>query len=646
MPNAAKSPDAREVKLAALLAAAEHALRTEGALQRARTLHEQAAHVAFDIGDIEALAEAVAGLSGFWLHEQRDTIAEARTKSWRRLALGELPPESSLAVRLRVRDSAEADYAEGRRDRVSDALEQARRCTDKRVLAEALHLTLHCLLGPEFAPIRTTLANELLEVAATIGDPLATSVGLMWRTTNLLLAGHPHANRSIVQLRAALDASPHLALRYVLAAIEVMLMIRAGDFDRAAELCDVAAELGDRAGDPDVTGWYAAHVSTIRFFQGRADELLPMMRKLVGSPELSEPNDAFLGVLAVAASTAGDRWEARGALRRLRRPGLSALGRNSIWLVTLFGAVESARLLGDQDAAAEAHQLLAPYASLPTMGSFGVTCLGSTHYQLGVTAATLTKWDVAAEHFTLAMADNEALGHRPAYVLSEAGLADALSHTGDTERSAQHAARALAAAAASGMTAWRQRWNERYADGGGLRISVGCSRRGAGWVLATGEQNIEVEDSLGMRYLAALLTNPGVEIAALDLARGHSTSGTAPADEAMNQLLLDDEAKRSYRTRISDLQEQVEDAERDADIRRAEQARSELEWVITELSHATGLAGRSRAFPGNAERARTSVQKAIRRALIRISEIDADTGHLLAGAVTTGSSCVYRPFSS
>lgn len=297
--------------------------------------------------------------------------------------------------------------------------------------------------------------------------------------------------------------------------------------------------------------------------------------------------------------------------------------------------------MGDRDAAREAHDLLVPYAVLPTMGSFAITCLGSTHYQLGVSAATLHRWDEAAEHFRQAMAANEALGHRPAYVLSEAGLADALAHTGDLEGSGRYAARALATAAVSGMAAWRQRWNERYSEGGGLRVTVGCLRRGAGWVLTVADQSIEVEDSLGLRYLAALLTNPGVEIGALDLVSGHSISG--PPAEAENQLLLDDDAKRAYRTRINDLQQEVEDAERDADIHRADRARSELDWLVTELSHATGIAGRSRAFAGSAERARTSVQKAIRRALVRIGEIDADTGHLLTSAVTTGTYCVYRP---
>jgi len=155
-----------------------------------------------------------------------------------------------------------------------------------------------------------------------------------------------------------------------------------------------------------------------------------MLQQLVTSPELSEPNDAFLGALATAASMTGDRWTATSALRRLRHPNLAALRHNSIWLVTVYGTVLAARLLGDRDVAAEAYELLLPFAGLPITGSFAITCMGSAHYPLAVAAATLERWDVAVDHFRQSMAANETLGHQPAHVLSEAGLGEALAVTG------------------------------------------------------------------------------------------------------------------------------------------------------------------------------------------------------------------------
>ena len=462
----------------------------------------------------------------------------------------------------------------------------------------------------------------------------------MWRATNLLLAGHPHADRALVLLRAALAGHRHLAMSFVVSAVDVMFAIRAGTFERAERLAEESASLGRQAGDPDVLGWYGAHLVTIRFFQGRGEELLSMLQELVASPELSEPNDAFLGALATAASMAGDSWTARSALRRLCRPNLAALRHNSIWLVTVFGAVLAARLLGDKDVAAEAYDLLVPFAEIPVTGSFAITCLGSAHYPLAVAAATLERWDVAVDHFRHSVAASEALGHRPAHVLSEAGLGEALAVTGEAAESARCIARAQAAATGLGMDAWCARWTQ-FTPPAQPDDRAQCVRHGAMWLLSAAGRSVTIGDSLGVRYLATLLSNPGAEISVLELVQQQPLDRTAA--DAAAQELIDEDARRAYRQRMTELQQQIDEAESDSDPVRAEAARSELDWLLAELGHATGLAGRSRAFPTDAERARSSVQKAIRRALVRIGAADPGIRAYLEATIITGIRCSYRP---
>ena len=475
-----KTPNGAQGELPALLGTAWHALRGQGDLARARDLFDRAARLAEAQGDAQALGEAALGADGFWLHEQRSPVAQALVGGWRRAALAEVDPSSRLAVRLRVRDAAERDYESGGTKAVLAALPEARRCGDRAALAEALHLAQHCLLGPKFTKLRSTLGEELLAVAAAADDPFEACRGLMWRATNLLLTGHPHADRALTLLRAALAEHRHLAMSYVVSAVDVMLAIRAGALERAEQLAEESASLGRQAGDLDVLGWYGAHLVTIRFFQGKGEELLPMLQELVASPELSEPNDAFLGALATAASMTGDSWTATSALRRLRRPNLAALRHNSLWLVTVFGAVLAARLLEDKDVAAEAYELLLPFAELPVTASFAITCMGSAQYPLAVAAATLERWDVAVNHFRQAMAANEALGHRPAHVLSEAGLGEALAVTGEAAESARCIARAQAAATALGMDAWCARWRQSAAPAQ-PDAKAQCVRHGAMW---------------------------------------------------------------------------------------------------------------------------------------------------------------------
>ena len=58
---------------------------------------------------------------------------------------------------------------------------------------------------------------------------------------------------------------------------------------------------------------------------------------------------------------------------------------------------------------------------------------------------------------------DEALGHRPAHVLSDAGLGEALAVTGEAAESVRCIARAQTAATALGMDAWCARWRQSAA---------------------------------------------------------------------------------------------------------------------------------------------------------------------------------------
>jgi len=161
---------------------------------------------------------------------------------------------------------------------------------------------------------------------------------------------------------------------------------------------------------------------------------------------------------------------------------------------------------------------------------------------------------------------------------------------------------------------------------------ISCRRRqGYWWFEAAGRQAI-VSHSRGLAYLAVLLANPGREIPASDLASGLSQARRATGVAA--QPLLDDEAIRHYRRRLEQLERNAEPTG---------QARAERDWLRGQLRSAAGLAGRTRAFATEDERARIAVGKAIRRALGRIADADPELGRALAEAVHTGQRCAYVP---
>src|SRR5439155_277240 len=100
-------------------------------------------------------------------------------------------------------------------------------------------------------------------------------------------SGDPHAGRLLGELKDHLAQRDHLAVGFVASAIDVMLAIRAGRFADAEALAAVCASRGAAAGDADHAWWSAAQLVTIRWYQGRLTELLPMLDDRVHSPVLS-----------------------------------------------------------------------------------------------------------------------------------------------------------------------------------------------------------------------------------------------------------------------------------------------------------------------------------------------------------------------
>ena len=193
---------------------------------------------------------------------------------------------------------------------------------------------------------------------------------------------------------------------------------------------------------------------TIRWYQGRLVELLPMLHDRVHSPVLSAVDNSAVAALAVAAALNGDRPRAASSLAALCGADLAGLPRSSSWLVTMNGVVEAAYLLEEADVAARAYELLRPYADLPMIGSLGITCFGSAQHALGVAALTSRRLDGAIEHLRAAVRHNLALAHWPALVASRQRLAQAYAlrrSPGDAEAARRERAAAMSEATAVGL---------------------------------------------------------------------------------------------------------------------------------------------------------------------------------------------------
>jgi hypothetical protein len=638
----------RNDELQAALSAGDRSLNTDGDLVASRESFERAYQLAERAADAGAMAQAALGLAGLWVSERRTVTGAAMLEARLQHVLTMLDEGSVLALRVRARLAGEADYRSGEHEHIVAMLDEARAAADPVALAEVLSLAHHCVLGPGDLALRRQLAVELVKTSFRTGRRSDRLLGLMWQTVDAYCAADPHAGRLLGELRDQLSQDDHAAVGFIVSAVDVMLAIRAGHLDDAESLVAICAKNGATAGDIDTEWWPGGQLVTIRWYQGRLPDLLPMLEDRVYSRALSAVDNSTVAALAVAAGLNGDRLTAASCLASLCGSGLADLPRSSSWLVTMNGVVEAAYLLANADVAAMAYELLLPCAELPMIGGPGVTCFGSTHQALGLASLTAGELDRGIDHLRRAAQRNLALGHWPALVSCRRRLADAYrlrEQPGDAEAARRELDAAAIEAGALGLAVPGARpplprAPVPRATGSGAGLAT-CKRIGRRWQLTLADRSVLVEDSIGMLHLAVLIANPRREIPASDLVSG--LASLRGGVSAAGQPALDAQAVSAYRSRLTQLDAAIAELEADDAADQATSLRVERDWITAQLATASGLGGRPRVFSDEGERARVAVGKAIRRALDRITEADADIGEHLRQRVQTGKRCCYWP---
>ena len=167
------------------------------------------------------------------------------------------------------------------------------------------------------------------------------------------------------------------------------------------------------------------------------------------------------------------------------------------------------------------------------------------------------------------------------------------------------------------------------------------------WIVSDGSTTAHLKDMKGLHYIGQLLRHPGEELHVLDLVgRGLDDGDARPGRNpgpSVGLPVLDAEARSAYRRRLSELREELAEADAFNDIGRAERARGEIDAITAQLAAAVGLGGRGRVTGGAAERARSTVTHAINAALRRIRRSLPALADELALRLRTGTFCVYTP---
>jgi tetratricopeptide (TPR) repeat protein len=625
----------------ALLEVAE-TCRRAGRLAEARQRFLEAAAVAEENGDKQSLVLAALGAGGLWVHEHRDVVERARVEALWQRALDMAEPGSLDEARLVVRATAEGVYNGGPIEPVVAALGVVRAFGDDRAVAETLSTLHHVMLGPEHADDRFELAGEMITSAARANDPLLALMGLCWRTVDLFLLGEPRARQSLTELRERSAAADCAAVTFITEVLDAMMLARAGKLHEAEQAAALAFERGTSAGDPDAPAYYGAMIATLRSWQGRAAEVLDVVRTIAASPRLGLNDHAYIAADGVLSATVGDLDAAEEALARLNGIGLGNLPRSSTWLTAQLLASEAAYLLGDAETAMAAAEQLRPYINLPVMPSLAVVCLGSAEYGLGLAAVLTGELDDAVAHLQSALRVDRRLGSRPMATLTEHALGQALTARaapGDAELAGDLEHRAQDRAEAMGLVLpqpplWLRSQRRRTASKGTRHAVIDRVDGGRCRIEVDGRSTL-FADRVGMSYLAQLVEKPGQDVDVFALV----ADGRLPREP--EEPILDDEALQQYRRRMQELRSLL--ARGTASRAESERCRNELQTLTEGLRTVTRLGGRSRNFVGSHERARTAVRKALVRAIEVIASTEPGLGDHFVESISTGASCRYTP---
>ena len=516
-----------------------------------------------------------------------------------------------------------------RRELADEALRLARGAGDPGLLADVLDARLHALWDQRGAEDRLAAGSEIIDLARAAGDGERERDGMFWRFVALMeLARVAEAESALAAFAHEAAVAGDAAAAVLATARHAMLAILHGRFEQASLLTAEVAREADRIGLPDaelITGTLRGPVALELGFTGEWERAPDMM--LAYARE--RPGHLLEATAARVLTALGRLDEAAAELARLLPRALASSGPR--WLGAMADLAVVAAATGDSAAAARIYQAMLPHRGRLVVWGGAAIAWGPVSHHLGLLAATMGQTGEAVGHFEEAIEFEERTGALPFLAHSLAGLADALTGSGDPGRAAACRGRSREIAQRLGMAVLLRRL-------GTPATEWSLVRDGEDWLLTAGEERARLRDVRGLHYLRALLAAPGREIRALDLAAGGAglaAAGTGP--------VLDGAARDAYRRRLGELAAALEAADRAGDPEAAVRAEAERTALVRELRGAAGLGGRVRRAAPEAERARVNVTRTLKMAIERIADTAPAAAAHLRASIRTGASCRYDP---
>ncbi|RMH78191.1 MAG: hypothetical protein D6683_07900, partial [Actinomyces sp.] len=585
----------------------------------ARQLLARAQRVAPDPAHLADVALAVQSLGSRFAARRDDVVAQL-SEALAAVAGTDTRREARVTAALarELRHSVPEDRR--RAGPLSErALELGRMADDPATLTDCLLARHDAIWEPGTGAERAELGREIATAGAAAGDLDREAEGLLLQANGLLEAGSAAYRPVLDRWFGLLEGRDQPRDRYMVRTRRAALALLEGDQDRAATLIAEAVELGEAIREPDTGNVHMSQRVALSRLSGDPDELRALAHDAVawwtGAPLLAH---------AVAAGALAGAGDVDGAAREVAVvTGAGLDGEDSYLRSVLIGHLADAvAAIGDTGLCASLLADIEPLAGACGMNGALVAFAGPFAHPAGILAAAV----------------------------------------GDRERARRLLAGAATTAHTVGARAWARRSEEALArlddasPGGGIRVAgadpsattrvsrggVAASlvRSGRIWSVAFGDETGGVAHVKGLGDIACLIRHRGREISALELAAGPGTGLVAPGVDAT----LDRRALAAYRSRLADIDAEIDEADRHADLERSARLAHEREALLAEIRRATGLGGRARPSASDpAERARKAVSARIRDAVRRLEAVAPDLAGHLDRSIRTGLHCVYAP---
>jgi tetratricopeptide (TPR) repeat protein len=611
-------------------------------VERGRSACVRAAGLARALGDAELFARAVIGAG----YEHAPWVRDREGIALLEEALGMLPPgDGALRARCMAQLAGDRQPEPDPRPLLAlarDAVAMAHRIGDPDTLRATLSAASFALAANAAAADRMAVQQETLRLALAAGDK---RVAL--RTHAFLVGGflehgetasiEPH----LVAIESLLREFRHGRFDWLATILRAMGALAQGRIDEARTLYrEVESSLSEDEARGALMAAAPIGIACVTEQYEDAARLEAQARARFGA--MGHPLGACIGEMVIAQlhGRAGDRDRAVAQLELVLADPLMPAIAEPTWLATL---TDACCLAGNGALAERLYAALSPYARLVAwLGPIG-GCVDLPYARhLGLLAAQLGRIDDAVAHLEQAEALAVRAGFRAQLARLRGELARALVVAGHRDRAAALVADARALANELGQTGLAPLLGaqpEPPAIVATRAPKLSLQREGDVWSIAWDRHTVRLRDSRGLSLLARLVEHAGHELHVLQLA----ARGSEPMDIGDAGPVLDAQAVQSYRRRLLDLRDELDDAEAITDVARADKLRTEMDQLTEQLAAAVGLGGRERRVGGAAERARTAVQKRVREAIRRIDDALPELGRHLDQTIRTGIFCGYFP---